>query len=170
MMLRALILAGGVLGAAGASQFPEFSQQYVQRLGGAVDELSRFVGEFDADARALGLTRDAALQDLARGSEMGQSRAATMTKTLARHDLLSTNLATLRQAGPFTRAYNAALLTDGEIARAAWSDYRPAIPLTFEGAVFAGVGLLAGLGVLSGLLAFFRMIFRRKESPAPNKA
>ena len=57
MLLRAITMAGGLVGAAGLSQFPEFSQQYVQRLGGAVDELSRFVAEFDADAAAVGMTR-----------------------------------------------------------------------------------------------------------------
>ena len=49
MILRALTLAAGLTGAAGASQFPEFSQQYVQRLGGAVDELTRFVAEMQTD-------------------------------------------------------------------------------------------------------------------------
>ncbi len=34
MLLRAITLAGGIVGAAGMSQFPEYSQQYVQRLGG----------------------------------------------------------------------------------------------------------------------------------------
>ena len=43
MFMRAIAVAGGLAGAAGLSQFPEFSQQYVQRLGGAVDELTAVV-------------------------------------------------------------------------------------------------------------------------------
>ena len=65
MLVRAITLAGGLTGAAGLSQFPEFSQQYIQRLSGAVDELSRVVAEFDADAAALGLSRGEALDQLA---------------------------------------------------------------------------------------------------------
>ena len=55
MFARVLTLAGGLSGAAGLSQFPEFSQQYAQRLGGAVEELQLFVEEFDADAAGVGM-------------------------------------------------------------------------------------------------------------------
>lgn len=162
MLARALTLAGGLAGAAGMSQFPEFSQQYAQRLAGAVDELSRFVEEFDEDARAQGFSRDEALADLGQGGQMGAARAETMQRTLRRYERLRGDLDALRGAGPFTRAYRAGSLADPEIARAAWQDYKPAMPLTFEGAVFAGVGLLAGLGVIAGLGGLVRMPFRRR--------
>ncbi|MEO1364377.1 MAG: DUF2937 family protein, partial [Pseudomonadota bacterium] len=61
MIARALMLAGGFAGAALTSQFPEYSQQYTQRLGGAVDALAEVVADFDASARAEGLSREAAL-------------------------------------------------------------------------------------------------------------
>ena len=170
MFLRAITLAGGMAGAAGLSQFPEFSQQYTQRLAGAVDELTRFVDEFDADAAAQGFTRAEALDDLNQGSQMGAARADTMGRTLARYNRLSADLEALRAAGPFTRAYNAGSFTDPEIAQAAWSDFKPAMPLTFEGAVFAGVGLLAGLGLIGGLIALIRMPFRRKAAPMTGRA
>lgn len=164
MFLRALALAGGLIGAAGASQFPEFSQQYTQRLGGAVDELARVVREFDADAASLGLDRAAALAALAEGGPMGEKRTETMGRTLRRHDRLSADLEVLRGAGPFARAYRAGHLTDPEVARAAWADFRPATPLTFEGAFFGGAGFVAGLGVISVLLALLRWPFRRRAS------
>ncbi|RKF14929.1 DUF2937 family protein [Roseovarius spongiae] len=164
MIARALTLAGGLAGAAALSQFPEFSQQYTQRLGGAVDELHRFVQEFDADASEAGLTRDAALVDLAEGGAMGAARAATMEKTIARYERLRADLAALRAAGPFTRAYRAGHLTDPEIAQAAWEDFKPALPLTFEGAAFAGFGLLAGLGLIGGLIGLPRMLWPRRRA------
>lgn len=40
MIGRVLALAGGLSGAVGLSQFPEFSQQYLQRLAGQVDALN----------------------------------------------------------------------------------------------------------------------------------
>ncbi|WP_272009360.1 DUF2937 family protein [Roseovarius sp. ZX-A-9] len=164
MLLRAVTFAGGLAGAVGLSQFPEFSQQYTQRLAGAVDELSRFVAEFDADAAGQGFTRQDALEDLRQGGQMGAARAQTMARTLARHTRLSADLAALREAGPFTRAYRARSFTDPEIVRATWGDFRPAMPLTFEGAVFAGFGFLGGLGLLGGLIAFIRLPFRRKPA------
>ena len=61
MIVRAITLAGGLAVGAGTSQFPEFSQQYAQRLGGAVDALSEVVADFDTSAVAEGLSRSEAL-------------------------------------------------------------------------------------------------------------
>ncbi|MCQ0092586.1 DUF2937 family protein [Roseovarius sp. M141] len=164
MLGRALMLAGGLAGAAGLSQFPEFSQQYVQRLGGAVDELRRFVAEFDADAAEIGLTRNAALADLGQGGAMGVQRAETMAGVIVRFEHLSADLAALRRAGPFTRAYRARSLGDGEIASAAWAEFKPALPLNFEGGVFAGAGFLGGLGIMAAALALLKLPFRRRRA------
>jgi len=134
-------------------------------LGGAVDELSRFVVAFDADAADVGLSRAAALDDLAQGGAMGQKRAETMAATLARYDRLSADLTTLETAGPFSRAYLAARSRDSEIAAKAWDAFKPALPITFEGAVFAGIGLIAGITGVGATLALLRGLFRRRKSP-----
>lgn len=164
MFLRALTLAGGLTGAAGLSQFPEFSQQYMQRLGGKVEELTRFVEEFDADASAVGVSREQALIDLAQGGAIGAERAQTMVTTMERQTRLSTALDELRGAGPFTRAYHANAFTDSELARGTLSDFKPALPLTFEGLVFSGVGFLAGVGVFSFVTWLCSLIFMRRKS------
>ena len=164
MIGRILVLAGGLSGAAGLSQYPEFSQQYMQRLAGAVDELTRFVEDFDADARELGLSREEALVDLAKGGEMGAQRAETVGKTIARHRRLSGDLQDLKHAGPFMRAYNARRLSDPEIARAAWTDFKPALPFTFEGGVFAGAGFIAGMLAIALLWSVIAMPFRRARA------
>ncbi|MBN9886785.1 DUF2937 family protein [Salipiger abyssi] len=161
MVIRALALAAGLTGAAGLSQFPEFSQQYTQRLGGAVDELTRVVGQFDRDAATLGLSRDTALEQLATGGDFGAARARSMREIVARHEQLSQDLKALEGAGPFMRARLAAHLSDPEIATRAWEAYRPALPLTFEGAVFAGLGFGGGWLALSALWALLSRIFRR---------
>ncbi|MEP2533452.1 DUF2937 family protein [Shimia sp.] len=164
MIGRVVVLAGGLSGAAGLSQFPEYSQQYTQRLAGAVDELTRFVSEFDADARGLGLSRQEALAELADGGAMGAARAQTMEGTLFRYDRLTSDLRALQNAGPFMRAYHAGRLSDAEIAEAAWQDYRPAMPLSFEGAVFGGVGLVAGMCLMALVIGLIRMPFRRRRA------
>ena len=50
MFTRRLAAAIGLLFALLGMQGPEFTQQYRQRLGGALDELKRAVSVFDADA------------------------------------------------------------------------------------------------------------------------
>ncbi len=158
MLAKAITLAVGLAGAAGFSQFPEYSQQYMQRLGGAVDELSRFVAEFDADASELGLSREAALVDLAKGGSMGAARADTVVSTIERQARLSADLEVLQGAGPFTRAYELRRFSDSEIARRALDAFKPAVPLTFEGAVFAGAGFIGGFVLVALLLGFLRRL------------
>lgn len=166
MLVRAITLAGGLTGAAGFSQFPEFSQQYIQRLSGAVDELSRVVAEFDADGAALGLSRGEALDQLAQGGAFGAERARTMEKTMARQMRLSSDLAALRDASPFVRASQPVRFADSEIAARTYEDFKPAVPLTVEGVVFAGAGFFAGFVVIGALLALLRLPFRRRQTAA----
>lgn len=168
MLVRAVSLVAGVSGAAGLSQFPEYSQQYIQRLGGAVDELSRVLSDFDTDATELGLSREAALVDLAQGGQMGAARADTMVKTIERHDQLSADLEQMQGLGPFSRARFAARFTDIELAGRVWDNYKPAMPVTFEGAVFAVLGFLSGLALFSALIWCLRLpflLFRRTSEP-----
>lgn len=162
MVFRALTLAGGLAGAAGLSQFPEFSQQYLQRMAGHVEELTRFVEAFDADAAAVGVSREQALTDLAQGGAIGAERAETMRQTMIRQARLSAALQDLRGAGPFTRAYRASAFTDTELARATLKDFKPAMPLTFEGLVFGAAGFVAGMLALSGISAMLGRALRRR--------
>lgn len=156
MILRAVIFAAGLTGAAGLSQFPEYSQQYVQRLGGAVDALGQVVADFDASAIAEGLTREAALEHL-QGTPFLDRRQGDMTAAMARHARLAGHLDAMRAAGPFMRAYHIGRL-DPEIARATWADFQPAMPLTFAGAVFGGTGFLAGILLAGAFLGLLRRL------------
>lgn len=165
MILRTMTLAGGLMGAAGLSQFPEFSQQYLQRLAGTVDELHLQVAAFDKTAEKAGLSREAALAQRSGNDflDMRQSDAAAM---IARSDRLSADLAVLREAGPVARLWQAPRLTDGEIARAAMEDFRPALPLTLDGALCAVLGFLGGSAAMGGAAAVARWPFRRKAREA----
>lgn len=165
-MLRILALLGGLTGAAGLSQFPEFAQQYTQRLAGKVEELTRFVAEFDADAAAVGVSREQALIDLAQGGAIGAERAQTMVTTIERQARLSQALDDLRDATPYQRAMQANAFTDAELARGTLSDFKPAVPLTLEGGSFAGIGFLGGFGAIAGL----GWLFRRRTGQTGQKA
>lgn len=159
-MLRLVALLGGLAGAAGMSQFPEYSQQYTQRLAGAVDELRVVVEDFDTSATASGLTREEALAELS-GSEFLDRRQADMTRVINRYTRLQSNLITFENAGPFARLRLTPQVADSEIAAKAWEDFKPAVPLTVEGAGFAGIGYAGGWLVLAGLWTAVRMPFRR---------
>ena len=122
------------------------------------------MAEFEADATELGLSREAALVDLAAGGDMGRARAETVAGTITRQARLEADLRALEGAGPFTRAYEMRRFSDSEIATRAWEAHKPAVPLSFEGGMFAGAGFLGGVGLIGGLMGLLRRIFRRRVS------
>jgi len=140
----------GLIAGLVTAQFPEFAQQYRQRLGGAVDELARIVADFDASARKAGLDREEALAQM-RGTAFLDARQADMRATFARLERLSATQAQMRTGNALTRIAAMLRSADREIARAAWSDFAPALPVTPEGLVFAGGGFVLGAGVLRGV-------------------
>jgi len=152
-MWKIVTLAGGVAGAATLSQYPEFTQQYLQRLAGQVDALALVARDFDASALEAGFGREAALDQMT-GAPFLEARQTDMRATFARHARLAGDLDALRAATPMDRLAMPWRVTDTEIAAATWEDFRPAMPVTAAGAVSAGAGfgigwlLVAGLGAL----------------------
>ena len=163
MIVRAITLAGGLAVGAGTSQFPEFSQQYAQRLGGAVDALSEVIADFDTSAVAEGLSRSEALVQMT-GADFIERRRTDMERIFDSHAILTEDLKLLAEAGPFMRAYYVARFTDGDVTSAAWDAFQPAVPLNLTGAIFASFGFLVGLITTSSLLAVIRWPFRRRTA------
>lgn len=148
-VVRTLGLALGLLAATLAAQGPEFAQQYVQRLGGALDELRRQIAGLDADAQATGRSRDEALA-LLRGNpdafvaRRGESARADIERL--KH-LEAQKQALDGAQSPLGRLFVIARGPDMDIARAAYGDYRPAVPTTTDGFV---AGLIGFLGAWAG--------------------
>lgn len=162
-MLKVISMAGGLAGAVSLSQFPEFSQQYMQRMAGAVDELHLMVTAFDLTARVNGMTRDEALERLA-GDEFRDGVRDNIAQTVERYERLSQNLYVLRNMGTVKRLTQMHRFTDTELAQRTWDDFKPAVPVTTEGFLTAGIGFLVGwLGI--GLLFAALMRVTRRVLP-----
>jgi hypothetical protein len=150
-MLRGIFpLTAGLVLAGGLSQFPEFAQQYTQRVGGAWVEVRTVADGFRADAASSGRTVDEAL-DLYRslGSTFYNDRAASMETLLDREAFLRTHYARLTQGTGFDQLVVFAKERDVEIARDTLSIYKPALPFSFTGIAHAALGFLAGFLILS---------------------
>lgn len=162
-MRRFVASIGGLALGVALSQFPEYAQQYTQRLGGAVNELRILTEEFDRQAAAASLTRDEAIiryQQAGDGFLAG--RGASMERTFDRYAMLSTTLADLRGAGAAERFALMPRLIDTEIGSQTLADFKPAIPVTVEGVLYAGAGFILGYGLVSALMRFFALPFRRR--------
>ncbi len=161
-LLRVPVLIVALIFGATTSQLPEFTQQYAQRLGGAVDELETFVRQFEEDARAAGLTREAALAEYKSTDSMFLGRRGdTVLGTIRRYETLRRLRAELTASGPVERVFGVALEPQMDIAASAWEEYRPAVPLTPEGFLFAMAGFLAAVAGFFGASRLARIVSAR---------
>lgn len=166
MIRRTAAMFVGGLGAVGASQVPEFAQQYAQRLGGAVDELRAVVQAFDQDAAREGLDRAAGLRRMEGSVDAFVARRGrSIGETVRRYEALAAQQAAMERAGAFGRIAALAGGYDSQIAARALEAFRPAAPATAEGLLFALAGFAAG-ALLGGLAMFPFGQKRAKAYPA----
>ena len=165
MLGRTIAMAFGVFGAFGASQLPEFAQQYRQRLGGALDELTTIVARFDGEAAQYGLSREQGLAKLREASDaFSRQRAEAESDTLRRYEKLKLHREVMAKSGSFVRMATLVSEGDRELMDRTMTDFEPAMPVTTEGAALAAGGF-AGFYALMRLLA---APFRRRRSVTPS--
>lgn len=147
MFTRRLALAIGLLFALIGAQGPEFSQQYRQRLGGALDELRRVVAAFETDASSRSITAVEAIARLEGNPDpLAQARGVAMENDIAREAHLQRAYDEMKSAGPMRRLAAMTLDFDPSIAGQTLQNFEPAVPITSEALVFAGMALLLGWG------------------------
>ncbi|WP_371168542.1 DUF2937 family protein [Aliiroseovarius sp. 2305UL8-7] len=159
-MIRALAMAGGLAGAVALSQFPEFSQQYMQRLSGARTELKVITGAFDLTAKAAGYSREDALENMG-GSTFQNDLRDQMKRNFNRYDSLDAAYVSLKGTEPLLRLTKLWHFRDTDLVQRTWDDFRPAIPVTADGLLCAGIGFVGGWLSVSLLLGLLMRPFRR---------
>jgi hypothetical protein len=162
---RLLCVVGAVL----FSQLPEFIQQYLQRLGGHLDEARRQLEQFRAVAAQSDLTLD---QLIARNLGSGEPTVAgigrVIQETMARVDALAAADAAIRQASMLSRPFVFLRHLDFSIVHATWTIFKPAVPTTVEGLFYSACGVLLALAFYHGgvKLPIRRALRRRAERRA----
>jgi len=163
-MRRILAGIGGLGLAVTLSQFPEYAQQYTQRLGGAVDELRVITEDFDRAAVAGGLDRAQALGRYGAAEDSFLAgRGTAMSATFARYEELSATLERIQNADPVTRFQSLPAYLDSDIGRRTLASYTPAMPVSVEGILYAGAGFIVGYLLLSGIWHLLALPFRRRR-------
>lgn len=167
-MRRALSIVGGLALGFGFAQFPEYAQQYEQRLGGAVDELRIIVDDFDRGAASFGLSReDALLRYATSPDEFINDRGFSMRETLMRYERLSADLARLQRAGPIQRAQLLPSYLDSDVGARALENFEPGMPATGEALAWGLLGTTAGYMLLYPLFGFITLPFRWRAGQLP---
>ena len=144
MFTRLIYSLFAAAGGAGLSQFPEYLAHYRQRLGGRIDQARDRVAAITEDAAAKGMTVPdyiesfiASVPHSLEGARMHESffKLADME---AAYQALGT-ASTLQRPIAFIKHF------DSDLVGATLGDFAPAVPLTSEGLVYGGVGVVAGL-------------------------
>ena len=165
MIRRLLNGLAAVAGAGGFSQVPSFYVQYLQRLGGRLDQAQIQVDRIAAAARDQGLSMVQYLNKFTASVDLAyQRQGEVLAAEVADADRLRQAVAALTQAQPIERPLRLAQYFDLDAARATLCDFSLGLPLTTEGMVYAAVGLVAGLVVLSILERLLRGALRRRTA------
>jgi hypothetical protein len=136
------------------SQLPEFTQQYFQRLGGAVDELRIIVNDFDTDAARSNLDRSSALRMMAEDPKQFFRDQATRTNNkIARLSRLQDQQVALGQGGLFNRLSAFARCYDSPLAQRTWENYRGALSL--DGVLLGGFASVVSFLVMIIVCSLF---------------
>ncbi len=147
-MLGGAAIAGGA--GAAASQLQAFMGQYLQRLGGHVDEAQR---AFDA----IGLGERYRQMDAATREMIARDALARAVDLRAAHDaILKGDLI----SHPFAFFRH----LDLDIAGRTWEGFTPALPLDTAGLVYAATGLVLGLILYELIKGILALPFRRRRS------
>jgi hypothetical protein len=159
---RALCVIGAVI----FSQVPEFIQQYLQRLGGHLDEARRQLQQFQQAAAQSGLTLDRLISQTNTNADPAVAKlGGVMTAAVARVDTLETAQSAIQHASLWSRPFVFMRYLDSSIAHATWTIFKPAVPTTVEGFVYALLGMLALIGTYHlGVKYPIRRIARRRRA------
>ncbi len=158
-----------VFGAVVFSQAPEFMQQYAQRLGGHLDEARRQLRQFQETAQQSGLTLERFIAQTSTNSDTAVAKlGGVMSQSLTRVDTLESAQSALQNASLWSRPFVFLKHLDSSIAQATWSVFKPAVPTTAEGLVYAVCGMLTLIAIYHlGIKYPIVRVRARARSPQP---
>lgn len=137
-----------VFGAVLFSQGPEFMQQYLQRLGGHLDEARRQLATFQNAATQGGVTLDGLIRQTGSNPDSAVARlGGVMTDTVERVTTLQSAHDALLHSSLWERPFVFLGHLDLGIARATGAIFKPAVPTTAEGLLYALTGMLVFLAL-----------------------
>jgi hypothetical protein len=149
MLIRRLALFFAMISGIVCAQFPEYAQQYRQRLGGALDELDAIIARFDADAAQNGLTEPQGVTQLRQNPDpFVRTRGDQMKDVIARRNKLQEQAQIFAEDGNFKRVWELVTQADPQIAWRAYQSFEPGVPVTMEGFVSALIGFVIGGGLI----------------------
>jgi hypothetical protein len=149
----------------GFAQFPQFIIQYVQRLGGHLDESRLTIMQYRRAAEAVDLTLEAYVaQHLSAENKVFVSYGEVLREIIRRGQHLEESYLALTEANLFNRFWVFLTNLDWQVFAETCRDFTPGIPTTIEGLCYGLAGLLVVCGLYKATKALFCWIGRRITS------
>ena len=158
---RLLNLLFAIAGAVLLSQLPAFSDQYLQRLGGRLDQARFDVYRIAQAAEAENMSLTAYIHTFTASDQSPHRRQGRiMQEQITQLARLERAFGALRAAGDITRPIVFLRYAETEMVASTLSDFSPGLPLSAAGFGYAMIGALGGLAVRLGLGRVFALIHR----------
>lgn len=166
LMDRIMAVAGAII----CAQFPQYYAQYIQRLGGHLDEARRSVSQYVKVAASYNLSLDEYINvHLTSANNIFVSTGKVIQGLVDRLNHLESAFTALQNSSPLTRWFVFVRVMDPEIARNTWTNFTPGVPTTVEALVYALIGLLIGWGLYQGVKALVTLPFKTASKQLPEK-
>lgn len=146
-MGRFLAFLLGVAGAVIASQGPGFTLQYMQNLQGRVDELTTIVATHDAELAKYGYSREKAVEECRQAVDLLEAMCSNYRTAVERLHYLQGHLSELNSVSDAMRPLALARTYDRDIALSVKDQFKPAVPTTIDGAIYAAGGFAVAWGL-----------------------
>lgn len=164
MFTRLIYSLFAAAGGAGLSQFPEYLAHYRQRLGGRIDQARDRVAEITEDAAARGMSIPDYIESFM-ASDPHSLEGERMHESFFKLADMESAYQALGTASTLQRPLAFIEHFDSSLVSATLGDFAPALPLTSEGLIYAGVGVVAGL-LFCGTS---RRVLRRRSTNKKNR-
>jgi hypothetical protein len=150
-----------VMGAFIFSQIPIFMQQYRMQLTGHVAELRLQVGLMQQVALSTGKTLEQFIQKFTQSSDADfAGQGEIMNGMVSRLQTLSDGLTALNTASVFTRPYEFLIHYQPDIGKATLEIFEMGIAFTYEGLVYALIGIIVGYFLYHIIRSLFSKVKR----------
>lgn len=160
--------AFAIIGSITLVQFPQFYAQYLQRLGGHLDESRRIVSEYTKTAATFNLTLQEYIRvHLTSANPVFQSTGTIIENTLTRLADLENSFQALKTATLYNRWWVFLRNLDPAIFKQTCSEFTPGLPITFESLAYALVGLLVAWGIYQGTKGLIKKLFKIRSGSVP---
>lgn len=149
-----------IIGSISLAQFPQFYSQYLQRLGGHLDEARRIVAEYSKTAASFNLSLHDYIGIHQTASDpVLQSTGTIIDNSLARLAYLEKSFQALENSTLLNRWWLFLTNLDSAIFRQTCSQYTPGLALTIESLIYALSGLLITWAIYQSMKWIIKNLF-----------